>query len=81
LGGNSLTRSVANPSSFSFGLLALGSSSNAFGSSNSAGDPDNGIDITNFTLTTDIAAAVVPEPTSLALLGLMGCAGFIRRRR
>lgn len=38
----------------------------------------------NITLRTGVDAGIitsVPEPSSLAILGLMGCAGFIRRRR
>ena len=69
----------ATPASLSFGLLAFGASSEAFGLSNDGGIPDNGIDITRFLLESEIA--VIPEPSSLALLGLMGCAGLIRRRR
>ncbi|MBX2849023.1 MAG: polysaccharide lyase family 7 protein [Acidiferrobacterales bacterium] len=43
------------PASYSFGMLALGSSSGAFGSTNTVGlDPniinDNGVDITNFSI-------------------------------
>lgn len=45
-----LTLTDATPDSFDFGMLAMNSSGGAFGSSNSVGDPDNGIDITNFTV-------------------------------
>jgi len=43
-----------------------------------SGDEDFAID--NIVLTAD-TISVVPEPSSLALLGLVGCVGFIRRRR
>lgn len=72
--GNSHTESVAAPLSYDFGMLAFGSSSGAFGSSNSVGDPDNGIDILNVTV------QFIPEPMS-ATLGLLGTLLVGRRRR
>ena len=36
---------------------------------------------TNGTLSADFTPAVVPEPSSMALLGLIGLAGLVRRRR
>ena len=75
------TYTDATPNGFDFGLLALGASTNAFGSTNSFDTPgDNGIELDNVTIHSTIASAI-PEPSSLALLGLIGCAGFVRRRR
>lgn len=74
--GNSFTVSDAAPSSFDFNMLGYGASSGAFGSSNSAGDPDNGLDITNVT----VEFNPVPEP-STALLGLAGGLMLLKRRK
>jgi len=38
------------PASFNIGMLAMGSSSGALGSTNVGGEPDNGLDITNFSV-------------------------------
>jgi len=62
--------------STSFGLLAFHVNSNQFGSSNSAGDPDNGIDFSNVT----IEFTPVPEPGTLAL-GLLGAGLLVSSRR
>lgn len=75
--GNSFTVTDAAPASFDFGMLAFGSSSSAFGSNNNQGDPDNGIEITEVTVDFN----PIPEPGSLALLGLGGLALFSRRRK
>ena len=64
-----------------FDILAFQVSSEAFGLNASVGDADNGLDFTNVTITSLTTVAAIPEPSSLALLGLFGCAGFIRRRR
>ena len=47
-GDESFSVTDSTPASFSVGMLALGASTNAFGSSNVAGEADNGIDITKF---------------------------------
>ncbi len=48
--GRSFTISDASPLSFNFGMLAINASSDAFGTSNVPGEPDNGIDITNINI-------------------------------
>lgn len=75
--GNSFTINDPTPNSFDFGMLTYGASSGAFGSSNSVGDPDNGIDITNVTVE---FVAGIPEPTS-AVLALLGGLTLLDRRR
>lgn len=72
--GNSYTVTDATPGSYDFGMLGAGASSGAFGSSNTPGDPDNGIDITNFKL------EVIPEPATIALFGISGIALMFARR-
>ena len=61
-----------------FNFLGFGASSDAFGLSNAQDTPDNGIRFTNLSVVSTLS---VPEPSSLALLGLVGCAGLVRRRR
>lgn len=70
-----------------FDLLGFHATSGAFGGTDnpmipggsSTGDANNGIDISNVTIS--FTTAAVPEPGSFALLSLLGCAGFMRRRR
>jgi hypothetical protein len=77
--GSSDTETITSPLSYDFGMLAMGSSSGAFGSSNSPGDPDNGIDITSFTL--EFETAAIPEPGSATfLIGSLVSLGLVRRR-
>jgi hypothetical protein len=65
--------------SFDFGFLGFHVNSNTFGSSNSAGDADNGIDFTNIRV--DFVAAV-PEPgTTGILFGALSSLIFVRRRK
>ena len=68
----------SSPNSFDFGFLGFGASTNAFGSSNSNGTPDNGLDITNLSIE---FSTTVPEPGSAALLLALGSFGLVRRRR
>ncbi len=60
----------------SFDVIAFAALSNTFGSSNSVGDPDNGIQFTNINI------SVIPEPSTYALLfGAFGLAWVLIRRR
>jgi hypothetical protein len=79
LDGNTYSVVDAAVDSFDFGLLGFHVNSNQFGSSSSAGDPDNGIDFTNINV--DFTPAAVPEPASaVLLLGGLFSLGLIRRR-
>ncbi|MBB6428392.1 PEP-CTERM sorting domain-containing protein [Algisphaera agarilytica] len=64
-----------SPVSFDFGMLAFGASTNAFGTSNTPGEMDNGIDLTRV----NVVYNPIPEPGSMALISLGGLA-LLRRR-
>ena len=58
-----------------FDFFGFHVNSNIFGSTNSQGEPDNGIDFSNIT----IEFNAVPEPSTFSLLGLVGL--LVLRRR
>ena len=77
-----LTSTETAPTTLEFSILALGASSEAFGLSNDAGDPENGIDINNVTIHTEIVeATAVPEPGTLSILFGGMTLAMLRRRR
>lgn len=75
LGGDSYTNIDSTIDSDTFDFLGFHVNSNVFGSTNAQNTPDNGIDFSNIR----IEFIPVPEPASLALLGLGGLA-MLRRR-
>ncbi len=64
----------------SFGFLGFHVNSNQFGSSSSAGDPDNGIDFTNINVVFTPTAVPEPGTATLLLTGLVSM-GLVRRRK
>jgi len=79
--GETFTRTAnAADTGTTFDFIGLSVTSGAFGSVNSVGEPDNGLDITNVTVQFTTTASAIPEPSSVALLGL-GCVGLFGRRR
>lgn len=70
---DSYTRSYSSVAS-NLGMFGIWANSNTFGTSNSAGDADNGIKVTNLTV------EVIPEPATLGLLALSGAVLFATRR-
>jgi hypothetical protein len=68
---------ITTPNSLNFGMLGFHVNSDRFGTSNSAGDVDNGIDFTNISVT----VKAVPEPASFGLLSIAGLALLGLRRR
>jgi hypothetical protein len=76
--GDTTTYSVTDAfDSPSFGMLAFWANSNIFGSANTPGAADNGIDFSNVKIEYTTS---VPEPTSMSVLAL-GLGWVIRRRR
>jgi len=75
---DSWTQSDASGIANHFGMFGIWVNANAFGSSNLAGNPDNGIHFSNIM----IERSVVPEPSSAALLigGLLVLGKSLRRR-
>lgn len=77
---NGATHSIIDTfDSVDIGMLAFHANSRQFGSSNSAGDPDNGIDFSNVT----IEVNQIPEPSTIVGLfgGLGALLGMGRRGR
>ena len=79
LGGVSYSVVDDSFTSSSFGFLGFHVNSNTFGSSNSQGAPDNGIDFSNINVV--FTPAPVPEPSSaIILMGGLVSLGLMRRR-
>jgi len=73
-----VANSLAGVNTTTFDMLGFSVTSNAFGSSNTPGDPDNGIDFSNVTVTYITA---VPEPSSIGMILLAGLGSLCYRRR
>ncbi|KAF0095475.1 MAG: hypothetical protein E1N59_970 [Puniceicoccaceae bacterium 5H] len=83
LGGGELTSFTvadASASETTFDIFGLHVNSNSFGSSNTPGEDDNGIDITEVSLDY-IPGAVVPEPSTYAAFAALAALGFVGYRR
>ncbi|MDP0498493.1 MAG: PEP-CTERM sorting domain-containing protein [Verrucomicrobiota bacterium JB022] len=85
LGGGEITSfSVEDDAAttMAFDMFGLHVNSATFGTSNAAGEADNGLDFTNV-MVTYVPGAVVPEPSTYAALTALVALGFVacRRRR
>lgn len=61
--GGVIATTASTEPSYSFGMLGMGASTNAFGSSNSSGVADNGVDIVAFTVDAEVSGEVEPPVT------------------
>ncbi len=77
---DSYTRTDSSDIANNIGVLAFWANSNTFGTSNSGGDPDNGMSLTNVLI--EVTGPVeIPEPSSLALgLSTLALLSFSRRQ-
>ena len=77
---STFTTSDASPDTSTFDLLAFQVNANVFGSSNTVGATNNGIDFSNI----KIELAAVPEPSGFLLevlsVGLIGALSLVQRR-
>jgi hypothetical protein len=78
--GNTLlstfTTTDASASTSAFDVLGFHANSNIFGSTTTAGNPDNGIDFSNIKI-----EYIIPEPAGLTMFGLTALLLVARRRR